>query len=104
MLRKREWPKMDDTPIRFTAKDVISLGTIVALIGIQWGLNSSRIAGAEERMTKIEASDKDQQKDGGDIKVKLTSIEKDVQQLRKDADENKQLLNKMLDELRNTKK
>ena len=39
---------MNDSQVRFTIKDVLSLGTIVAVIAIQWGFNSVRIATAEE--------------------------------------------------------
>lgn len=94
---------MQDTPVRFTIKDVVSLGTIVAVIGIQWGFNSLRIATAEERLNKVEQSDKDQTKSDTEVKVKLNSIEKDVSQLRRDSDESKQILNKVLEELRKPK-
>ena len=91
---------MNDSQVRFTIKDVLSLGTIVAVIAIQWGFNSVRIATAEERIVKVESSDKEQERSASDVKVKLTSIEKDVAQLRKDSDEAKQILNKVLEELR----
>lgn len=94
---------MNDIPVKFTTKDVISLGAFVVLIAIQWGMNASRIAIAEERLGKVEVSDREQQKNDGDIKVKLTGIEKDVQQLRKDSDEHKSILNKVLEELRSKK-
>ena len=95
---------MNDTPVKLTTKDVISLGAFVVLIAIQWGMNSSRIAIAEERLGKVETSDREQQKNDADIKVKLMGIEKDVQQIRKDSDEHKTMLNKVLEELRSGKK
>lgn len=94
---------MNDAQVRFTVKDVASLGTIAVMIAIQWGFTSSRQAQAEEDIKSLKIEDKEQRTSQKTIEIKLNSLEKDSAQIRKDMDELKLNLNKILEEVKKPK-
>lgn len=91
---------MQDVPVKFTLKDVISLGTIAVLIAVQWGVTSTRVAATEDRIKTVEDNDKHQTKEAADIKGKIIGIEKDTQQLIKQQEKQERVLDEILKEIR----
>lgn len=95
--------KLESGPVRFTLKDVVSLGTIAVLIALQWGFNTARIAAAEDRVKVVEDNDRIQTREATDIKGKVIAIEKDTQQLIKQQERQERTLDEILKELRSKK-
>lgn len=91
-------------PISLTSQisvgNIISAGTILVLVSVQWGFNDSRMAHAEDRLNRVEQEYKGLDATVRDMDRKLTIIDVKQQQQIDQQKDIKKLLDQVIEQLK----